>query len=177
MLFVQSACDYYVAARFAMHAQALPLVGILFHHAIERFLKAELLKKRDLSEVEVMRHNLPKLWRAFKADLPAAKLERHDRTISRIHKFEQIRYLTGISKYGTAISAQWSGPPGEVKARGRRPTPKHYVIVVDEIDRLVADVFKVCGRPPANLFGPNPHALEALTRNNAYAKFFTTQTP
>jgi hypothetical protein len=40
MLFMQSACDYYVAARFAMHAQSVPLVGILFHHAVERFLKA-----------------------------------------------------------------------------------------------------------------------------------------
>jgi hypothetical protein len=91
MLFMQSACDYYVAARFAMHAQSVPLVGILFHHAVERFLKAGLAQKRQLSELKDIGHDLKKLWRTFKEDFPSADLTGHDKTISSINKGRPLR--------------------------------------------------------------------------------------
>jgi hypothetical protein len=177
MLFMRSACDYYVAARFAMHAQSLPLVGILFHHAIERFLKAGLAQKRKLSDLKDMGHDLKKLWRAFKADFSDPALKRHDNTISCVNKFEAIRYVDGITRYGMGATAQWSGPAAEVKTFGGLNPPKQYAIVISEIDDLVADVFKVCSRNPVRFFGTNPHALEALTRNNAHSDFLTKAAP
>jgi hypothetical protein len=39
MLFLQNGCHYYAAARFAMHAQCMPVCGILFHHTVEMLLK------------------------------------------------------------------------------------------------------------------------------------------
>jgi hypothetical protein len=176
MLFMQSACDYYMAARFVMHAQSVPLVGILFHHAVERFLKAGLVRKRQLSELKDIGHDLKKLWRAFKGDFPSADLTGHDKTISFIHKFETIRYVDGIAKYGMGVTAAWSGPAGEVKTYGGLNTPKQYTLVVSDVDDLVADVFKVCNRNPAFFTTRmNPHALEALTRNNAHSEFLTKQ--
>jgi hypothetical protein len=172
-LFMQSACDYYVAARFAMYAQSISLVGILFHHAIERFLKAGLAQKRKLSDLKDMGHDLKKLWRSFKADFPEPALKRHDKTISCVNKFEAIRYVDGITKYGMGATAQWCGPAGEVKTFGGLKTPKQYAIVVSEIDDLVVDVFKVCSRNPVFFFGTNPHAREALIRNNAHSEFLT----
>jgi hypothetical protein len=176
-LFMRSACDYYVAARFVMHAQSIPLVGILFHHAVERFLKAGLAQKRKLSDLKDMGHDLKELWRTFKADFPDPSLKRHDNTISCVNKFEAIRYVDGITKYGMGATAQWSGPAAEVKTFGGLKTPKQYAIVVSDIDDLVADVFKVCSRNPVAFFGTNPHALEALTRNDAHSEFLTKAAP
>jgi hypothetical protein len=39
ILFVQHASQYYATARFAMHAQCMPVCGILFHHTVEMLLK------------------------------------------------------------------------------------------------------------------------------------------
>jgi hypothetical protein len=44
-LFVGNACQYYVAARFLVHAQCIPVCGNLFHHAVEMLLKGGLAKK------------------------------------------------------------------------------------------------------------------------------------
>jgi HEPN domain-containing protein len=43
-LFMSRACQYYVTARFAMHAQCLPVCANLFHHAVEMFLKGGLAR-------------------------------------------------------------------------------------------------------------------------------------
>jgi hypothetical protein len=124
-----------------------------------------------------MKHDLKKLWRAFKVDFPDPALKRHDETISRINKFEAIRYVDGITKYGMRATAQWSGPASEVKAYGGLKTPRQYAIVVSDIDDLVADVFKTCSRNPVAFFRTNPHALEALKRHNAHSAFLTKAAP
>jgi hypothetical protein len=90
--FMQNACQYYATARFAMHAQCMPVCGTLFHHTVEMILKAGLVRKRKLSDLKDMKHRLKVLWRAFKADFPDPTLKRHDKTISSLDKFEAIRY-------------------------------------------------------------------------------------
>jgi hypothetical protein len=186
MLFMQSACDYYVAARFVMYAQSVPLVGIMFHHAVERFLKGGLAQKRQLCDLKNIGHDLNKLWKAFKEDFsdaatdlkPAIDLTQHDKTISSVNKFEAVRYVDGISKYGMMVTADWSGRASEGKTFVGLKTPKQYQIVVSDIDDLVVDLFKVCSRNPVAFFSrANPHGLEALTRNNAHAEFLTKPAP
>ena len=86
MLFVQNACQYYATARFAMHAGCMPVMGILFHHTVEMFLKGGLVRNRTLGELKDMGHRLKLLWRAFKEDSHDPNLSRHDRTISRLDK-------------------------------------------------------------------------------------------
>jgi hypothetical protein len=176
-LFMQSACQYYAAARFAIHAQCMPVGGSLFHYTVEMFLKAGLAQQRKLSELKDMGHDLKKLWSAFKADFPDPALKRHDKTISRLHKFEAIRYPEGIIKHGMGLSAEWFGPAGQVTTYGGLKTPKQYAIVVSDIDDLIADVFKVCSRNPVAFIGTNPAAREAITRRNAHSKFLTTWPP
>src|SRR5215467_9950881 len=46
MIFVKNACEYYATARFAMHAQCMPVCRNLFHHAVEMLLKRGLARKR-----------------------------------------------------------------------------------------------------------------------------------
>jgi hypothetical protein len=56
-------------------------------------LKVGLVQKHDIAELkDNMGHSLKKLWRAFKSDFPDSGLERHDKTVSGLDKFEDIRY-------------------------------------------------------------------------------------
>ena len=165
--FVSSGCEYYATARFAMHAQRPLICGNLFHHAVEMFLKGGLAKRgKTLPELESMRHNLKKLWRAYKSDHPEAPLERHNKTINRLNRHEEIRYPNpGLGSIG--LSLQWSGEPAEVKTSGGLKTPKQYAIVVSDIDdlgRSVQSLSRTCTRQQASpLFEdaifPSKHAL------------------
>ena len=172
--FVSSGCEYYATARFAMHAQRPLTCGNLFHHAVEMFLKGGLAKRgKTLPELEGMRHNLKKLWRAYKSDHPEAQLERHNKTINRLDRHEEIRYPNpGLGSIG--LSLQWSGEPAEVKTSGGLRTPKQYAIVVSDIDDLVADLFTTSSWNPGVFMGRNQAALEAIKRENNHATFLTT---
>jgi hypothetical protein len=170
--FMQTGSQYYTMARFAMHAQCMPVCGNLFHHAVEMLLKGGLARKRTLSDLRDMGHKLKVLWRAFKADFPNPTLKRHDKTISDLDKFEDIRYPNPIKVPSMGVSAQWSGPAGTIKTYGGLKTPKQYALVVSPIDDLVADVFKFASWYPASatfLGRTNPAALEAITRHNAHS--------
>jgi hypothetical protein len=172
--FVWSGSEYYAEARFAMHAQRSLTCGNLFHHAVEMLLKAGLAKRgKTLSELESMRHNLKKLWRAYKNDHPEARLERHNKTINRLDKHEEIRY-PNPSLHSIGLSLQWSGEPAEVKTSGGLRTPKQYAIVVSDIDDLVADLFKTSSWNAGVFMKANPAALEAIKRENNHATFLTT---
>ena len=171
--FMQNACQYYATARFAMYAQCMPVCGNLFHHAVEMALKAGLARNRKLSELKEMKHSLKKLWRAFKADFPDPGLERHDNTISSLDRFEAIRYPDVDHSIG--LTAEWGGPADKVTstAQGDIKTPVQYAIVVSNIDDLIADVFKISSWNAAFFIGPNPAALEAITRHNKHSEFLT----
>jgi hypothetical protein len=113
-----------------------------------------------------MGHNLKVLWRAYKAAFPDSTLKRHDKTISGLNKFEDIRY--------NGVIAAWSGPPGEVTAYGGIKTPKQYKLVVVEIDALIVDTFKMSSWDPSRFMGTNKAAIEAITRCNPHSEFLTT---
>jgi hypothetical protein len=171
VFFVGNACQYYATARFAMHAQCLPVLGNLFHHAVEMVLKGGLARKRELSELKDMGHDLKALWRAFKEDFPTPGLARHDKTISSLNKYEDIRY-PGV-KGSMAMAADWFSAPPPVTTRGGLKTPKQYPIVVRNIDNLIADVFKASSWNAGVFMGTNAAALEAITRHNDHAEFLT----
>ena len=157
-----------------MHAQRSWVCGNLFHHAVETLLKAGLSKNgKSLSELERIGHRLKKLWRAYKADHPKADLDRHDKTIKSLDKFEEIRYPGGAMK-SIGISLEWSGPAGTITTHGGT-SPRKYSVVVSDIDHLVADVLRASSWNPGVFMGTNPAALEAITRHNDRADFLTTR--
>jgi hypothetical protein len=173
--FVRSGYEYYANARFAMHAQSSYVCGNLFHHAIEMLLKADLAKNgNSLEELERMRHNLKRLWRAYKSNHPDAALSRHDRTINRLNRHEEIRYPDpALGSIG--VSIEWSGEPGGVKAYGGMKSPKQYAVVVSDIDNLVADIMRSSSWDPGAFAGTNEATLEAIRRYNDHAEFLTSR--
>lgn len=56
-------------------------------------------------------------------------------------------------------------------AYGGIKTPRQYVIVVSDIDDLVADVFRISSWKPGPFMGTNCAALEAIRRNNDHSEF------
>jgi hypothetical protein len=176
MRFGQNACQYYVAARFAVYAQQLPVCGNLFHHAIEMALKGGLATKRQLVEVEAMGHRLRQIWRAFKTEFPdpSLNLARHDKTVSGLNKFEDLRYP---GTKGAGIGANWSGPPvAPVRASGGPSTPRQYMLIVSDIDELFADIFRAVSWNPKFFFGTaNNAARDAIRRENNQSEYLTGQ--
>jgi hypothetical protein len=175
--FVKSGCEYYATARFAMHAQRSYVCGNLFHHAVEMLLKGELLQRGvSLDELKRTGHSLRKLWRMYKAYYPKADLERHNRIINRLDKYEEIRYPNpALGSIGVAM--EWSDEPVPITTYGGLRTPRQYPLTVDAIDDLVADVFRTSSwNPGVSCFmGPtNEVALEAIKRHNKHAEFLTT---
>jgi hypothetical protein len=173
-LFVGNACQYYVAARFLVHAQRIPVCGNLFHHALEMLLKGGLAKKRklSLSELKERGHKLKVLWREYKLDFPDPALKRHDKTISLLDKFEDIRYPDRVLASGMGVTVQWTGPTTSVTVRGPGlRTPKQYTIVVSDIDDLIADVFRTSSWNPGPFIGSNRFAKQAIRRHNKHGRY------
>jgi hypothetical protein len=157
-----------------MHAGCIPVCGNLFHHAVEMLLKGGLSRKRKLSQLKSMGHQLKLLWREFKSDFPDPALKKHDRTISLLDKFEAIRYPDSIVRFGMGAGAQWSGPAPSVTVRGPGlKTPKQYTVVVSEIDDLLVDVFRNLSLKPGAFIGTNRAGRQAITRFNRHRKFLT----
>jgi HEPN domain-containing protein len=172
--FVRRGCEYYASARFAMHAGQSYISGNLFHHAVEMLLKAGLANNgTSLSELRDMGHRLRKLWRAYKDQHTEAGLERHNKTIKGLDKFEDIRY-PNPDLHSIGVAMEWSSKPFEVKTFGGLRAPKQYPLRVSSIDDLVADVLKASLWNPGVFMGNNEAALEAVKRHNEHAIFLTT---
>ena len=105
--------------------------------------------------------------------VPLLTLRRHDKTISSLNKFEDIRYPDPIKVPSMGVSADWSGPAGTMTTYGGLRTPKQYELVVSPIDDLVADIFRASSWSPPHFMGTNLAALEAVTRHNAHSEFLT----
>jgi hypothetical protein len=119
--------------------------------------------------------SLRKLWRAYRDHHTESDLERHNKTINRLDKYEDIRY-PNPDLHSIGLSMGWSGEPGWVKTFGGLRTPKQYTLVVSDIDDLVATVLKTSSWNPGVFMGKNEAALEAVKRHNEHAIFLTTVT-
>jgi hypothetical protein len=107
------------------------------------FLKGDLVQRKSAADLREYRHNLTRLWKAFKAKNSAMSLAAFDSVIKDIDKFERIRYPDGFSKKGMFFSVpiiRPSGPtPPNFVAGG--VTPPTYSVVVGEVDALVRAIF------------------------------------
>ena len=120
-----------------------------------------------------LKHDLNKLWAAFKTEFSSFTLTQHDGTISRLNEFEKIRYPDAIIKSGMLVTVQWSGSLADMKVGGSAKTTKQCVIVVSNIDHLIADVLKSSSWNPSAFLGTNPAAQEAIKLHNDHAEFLT----
>src|SRR5262245_7854444 len=174
-LFLKLGAECYIAARFAAAARLLLVVGNLYHHAVEKFLKAYLCRTHSLKDIKnSLRHDLPKLWQALKDAVEKAEeggvakygLDRWGGTVDKLHRFERLRYPDNVLSEGAAITVL-QGRPEDTPAPSGSGRVKDYDLFVGEIDDLVALIFEVAGVNPAFLFGGlNQAAKLAISENN-----------
>jgi hypothetical protein len=168
--FMNLGVQYSLAARTAALA-GLFVCGNLYHHSIEMFLKSGLTRKYSMHDLQYeFRHELPKLWDAFKKEFDAAGLARFDETIEDVEKFEDIRYPNKVIRYGVQLIVDYRGEnPVEYPASPERPEPL-YKFYYDDVDRLIGEIFRASSRNP--LFytsGLKPEVQEMLARYNPIA--------
>src|SRR5947209_8389499 len=85
--FYRIALQYYAAGRFAALTALTPVCGNIIHYAVEMMLKGRLTYTLTLQQMasNPYRHNLPRIWQAFKELFPAENLARFDQFIVLLH--------------------------------------------------------------------------------------------
>jgi len=155
-LFFSAATQYFIAGRFAAAAKFIPIYGNLLHHAVEMYLKGYLSTRgitRDQLRTKY-KHKLKRLWNRFKKEVSDPSLDRFDTTISKLDRFEAIRYPDRIADLGMIGTIAWR--EGDVPIDQRRPEP-HYGVVVRTVDSLVREIFRKSSVNP--LYFARPRAL------------------
>src|SRR5262249_4760831 len=145
---IQLASQYCVSGRFAVHAQIMPVCGNQFHHAIEMGLKSALARKLPIADVRKLGHDLGAIFREFKAEYPSFNLSRHDKTVSDLAEFEDLRYPDKIKAGSLGIGVSWSGDAPTIKVSDPQKQHREFALVVDPIDDLMADIFKAASWNP-----------------------------
>jgi hypothetical protein len=64
-LYLKSGLQYEIAARYAAFAGFVPVCGVLFHHAIEMYLKGQLCLSLSEPQLRCLGHKLKKVWKRF----------------------------------------------------------------------------------------------------------------
>ncbi len=123
------------------------------------------------------RHDIKRLWKAFKRKLPSEDLGQFDGLIDQLSRLERIRYPDRVIEEGAMMSMGWSAGPISVSGTGVERVPA-YILSVNEIDALVAKIFQVTSRNPAFYTCMlNQYGREALSYQNPYADYLLGVNP
>ena len=167
--FFRCGSQYYVSGRYAVHAALMPVGGNLHHHAIEMLLKGVLARSMTSQKLkDYLGHRLRRAWKEFKKQANDPSLSKFDRVIRELDKFESIRYPDEVLKKGAVMAFDVTkvGTSQRNLSAGSLP---QYTLCLEEIDELVATIFRVGGRnPKAFLRFMKPEANQFLTQDNLY---------
>jgi hypothetical protein len=150
-----------------MFAALMPVAANLHHHAIEMLLKGALSKTMTLKDMKnKLGHKLEKSWSEFKAAANDSSLSRFDKLITELEKFEEIRYPDKLLQSGASMMFDITRA-GAVHGAANAP---QYKLCLEDVDDLVAEIFKVASRNPAAYLKMmmQPDAKRYLDRINRY---------
>jgi HEPN domain-containing protein len=165
-LYFDAALQYQIAARFSVIAGFIPISGNLFHHAIEFYLKGALIEKMDESLRRKFRHDVRRLWRRYKNEVANPLLDKFDRAIADLHRFERIRYPEEIATHGMAGEIGFVRNNTLSSGTSIYQTPRYH-LVVDELDELVKIIFETSKLNPQFFTRRlNADALHYLKKQN-----------
>lgn len=152
---IEYGLDYYVAGRFATAHRFMPVSANILHHAVELLLKACLAHDDPIDKIREYGHpkkgyghDLVRLWQEFKARQSAPVPPEFDATIEGLHAFEDIRYPETLIRDGARISIGIFETGDPIGTNAQMPE-KLYVLMLPQIDRLVALLFAASGANPS----------------------------
>ncbi len=129
-------------------------------------IKGALCEHLDESQRKKPGHDLVPLWGAFKSQVSDPKLDRFDRAIEELDKFEDIRYPDSIAAKG--LLCEFSFDPTEPRVSDFSPKTPRYTLRIDELDALVEVIFQKASVNPRFFFNSlNVAARRYLDRYQA----------
>jgi len=165
--YVTSALEYHVTARYAAFSGLSSVCGILFHHAIEMYLKGYHCSKLDAGRLRKLGHDLGKSWEAFKKDFAGSGLERFDKTIRALGEHEALRYPERVAPAGAMTVIINISKPKSQLSNTKLNKGKQFDLVVDELDALAKFILEKAKINPAAFAQRfNNDAQEFLKRHN-----------
>jgi hypothetical protein len=157
--------EYYCTGRYAAVCGFMPLAGNLFHHAIEMLLKGTLARHIGISKLRGLSHQLPDIWRELRCHVIDPALATFDGVIRELHKFEHIRYPENLVREGAMLALSFQSG-SRTFALSKHAEPE-YELCVEDVDMLVAALFKAGSINPEALHPFNEHAEKYLRHLNA----------
>jgi HEPN domain-containing protein len=160
--YLQTAFHFYIAARFATINSLTPVAGYLAHHAIEMFLKAGLVEATSDKERILLTYDLPGIWRQYKQLTANPALDKFDRTINDLDRFDSVRNPDRLIRYGMIMQVGFGRDTSPTK-----PTELRYQLALEELDELVKLIFEISGISATSFVNSiQPDALRYLNERN-----------
>jgi hypothetical protein len=144
--FYRIGVEYYVVGRFSYFCHYLLMTGVLFHHAIEMFLKGKLLDNFSAQQLkDQFGHNLHRLWNEFKRECKDPSLRQYEGTIQRLNRWEDLRYppKKGGSSGGISMSLDMRKGDKSGVTYPKMKEESKYKVNLEEMDELVKKLFSV----------------------------------
>jgi len=162
--YFRTALEYYIAARFSALSFFMPMSGVVFHHAIELYLKGLLCPLLNEKKRTKLGHNLWRAWKKYKAIAKDSSLSRFDDCITELDRHWRVRYPDEIIRHGIRAGIGFAKSPSAAVSSGGGPP--RYVLVVEELDELMAVLWDKARLNIKAFMPSSPEARELLERLN-----------
>jgi hypothetical protein len=141
--------QYYLAARYAVVAQLVPVCGSLAHHAVEMLLKASLAKDDSGNKITAYRdtygHKLDRLWKEFRTRNRQLTLDpAFDGLVEELDRFEEIRYPDPLVLNGGYLNIGLFEPDPPTSS-GLSPPNHRFNLYLPPLARLVSELMETTG--------------------------------
>lgn len=154
MHFLSRGTEFYVTARDCYYKQRPMVAVVLFHHAMEFFLKAVLIDSNDLTTLKKFSHNLIKLWDEFKKLIPEVS-NQYDQFIKNFDPLQRIEYpqLDRSHKPGFSFTPTKNTRNTMIEKNGKVVNLDLIHWSLEEIDEIISQICKnIKMSPPAKEF-------------------------
>jgi hypothetical protein len=168
--YLQLAVQYHIAARYAAFSRFSYACGILFHHAVEMYLKGYLRLTLSDKQLRQLGHNLTRTWKKFKKAISQTGPNPFDETIKTLDKHESLRYPEGMLISGTtAVTmlidfSRSASSQSSVSTTNKTTDFRLHVGDLDALAKFILEQSHV--NPPFLTQGLNDFAQEFLKRDN-----------
>ncbi len=150
--------EFYLLGRIAFHKQLITSAAVLFHHAVERLLLAELAVGKTKSELKkrYKNHKLDKYWEDYKNAKNITGKHDLDGVIKRLNNAVDLRFVNLETKSIVFMPTRESISTMTSYQIGGKKEKYGYVIVLEDIDlffKQMVDSLKINPQLVHNLMG------------------------
>jgi hypothetical protein len=128
--------EFYLLGRIAFHKQLITSAAVMFHHAVERLLLAQVAVGKTRSELKqrYRDHKLDKHWEDYKSVMNISGKHKLDGVVKRLNSAVDLRFIDLSTKSIVFMPTRESiDTMATYKVGGKKEKPG-FVIVLEDID-------------------------------------------